>query len=129
MAALGVSADHEAIGPDDVRSRLRIGLHTELRHGATRQDLPAISSLWRDHQLDGSRLSFVTDGLEPDVVARGDSLNWVVEQAVELGMPLPRAIRLASHNAADRFGLGRWLGGLAPGALAHPAVIPRSGRL
>jgi adenine deaminase len=127
LAAHGISADHEAIGPEDVVARLRLGLHTELRHGATRQDLPAISPLWREREIDVSRLSFVTDGLEPDLVARGDCLNWVVEQAVELGMPLARAIRLASRNVAERFGLGRWLGGLAPGAMADLAVIPRSG--
>jgi adenine deaminase len=127
LAAHGVSADHESIGPEDVLGRLRLGLHTELRHGATRQDLPAVASLWREHPIDGSRLSFVTDGLEPDLAARGDSLNWVVEQAVELGLPLPKAVRMASHNVAVRFGLGRWLGGLAPGMLADLVVLPRGG--
>src|SRR5207253_1344360 len=52
---------------------------------------------------------------------------WVVEQAVGLGLPLPRAVRMASHNAAERFGLGRWLGGLGPGMLADLVVLPRSG--
>src|SRR5207247_849905 len=82
------TADHEAIDAADALARLRLGLHTELRHGATRQDLPAMVALWRDRRLDGGRLSLVTDGLEPDILARGDSLNWVVEQAVELGLPL-----------------------------------------
>src|SRR5262249_58759382 len=97
------------------------------RRGAPRTDRPAISAGWRERQVDGSRLSFVTDGLEPDVLLRGDSLNWVVEQAVELGMPLARAVRLASHNAAERYGLGQWLGGLAPGMLADLVVLPRDG--
>jgi adenine deaminase len=127
LAAHGVGADHESIGPDDVLARLRLGLHTELRHGATRQDLPAISSLWRDRRIDASRLSFVNDGLEPDLAARGDSLNWVVEQAVELGLPLPQAVRMASHNVAERYGLGRWLGGLGPGMVADLVVLPRAG--
>lgn len=127
LAALGASADHESISPDDVLARLRIGLHTELRHGATRQDLHAIAPLWRDGRLDGSRLSFVTDGLEPADLAGGDSLNWVVEQAVELGMPFPQAARLASHSVAQRYGLGRWLGGTAPGMVADLVVLPRAG--
>jgi adenine deaminase len=127
LAAHGIDADHESIAPDDVLARRRLGLHTELRHGATRQDLPAIAALWRDGGLDATGLSFVTDGLEPDEAARGDSLNRVVEQAVELGLPLPRAIRMASHNAAGRLGLGRWLGGLGPGMLADLVVLPRGG--
>src|SRR5207247_7840713 len=92
LAAAGATADHEAIDAADALARLRLGLHTELRHGATRQDLPAMVALWRDRRLDGGRLSLVTDGLEPDILARGDSLNWVVEQAVELGLPLARAV-------------------------------------
>src|SRR5215471_4752370 len=125
LAGHGIRADHESIGPEDVLARRRLGLHTELRHGATRQDLPAIAALWRDRQIDGAGLSFVTDGLEPDLAARRDSLNWVVEQAVELGLPLPRAVRMGSHNVAERFGLGRWLGGLGPGMLADLVVLPR----
>jgi adenine deaminase len=127
LAAHGIAADHESTGPDDVLVRRRLGLHTQLRHGATRQDLPAISRLWRDGGFDATGLSFVTDGLEPDLAARGDSLNWVVEQAIELGLPLPRAIRMASHSAVERFGLGRWLGALGPAMVADLVVLPRAG--
>ncbi|TMC06137.1 MAG: adenine deaminase [Chloroflexi bacterium] len=127
LAAHGIGADHESIVPEDVLARRRVGLHTELRHGATRQDLPAYASLWRDGPFDATGLSFVTDGLEPDLAARGDSLNWVVEQAVELGLPLARAVRMASHNAAEHLGLARWLGGLGPGMVADLAVLPRAG--
>ncbi|HXM57546.1 MAG TPA: adenine deaminase C-terminal domain-containing protein [Candidatus Dormibacteraeota bacterium] len=125
LAGYGIRADHESITPDDVLARRRLGLHTELRHGATRQDLPAMAPFLREGRLDGGGLSFVTDGLEPDAAARGDSLNWIVEQAVELGVPLPRAIRMASHSAAERLGLGRWLGGLGPGMLADLVVLSR----
>jgi adenine deaminase len=127
LAAHGIGADHESISPEDVLARRRLGLHAELRHGATRQDLPAIAALWRDGGFDATGFSFVTDGVEPDEAVRCDSLNSVVERAVELGLPLPRAIRMASHNAADRFGLGRWLGGLGPGMVADLVVLPRGG--
>jgi adenine deaminase len=125
LTAFGIGSDHEGIDAEEVLTRLRLGLHAMIRHGATRQDLPAIAPLWRDHELDGSRLTFVTDGLEPESALRGDSVNRLVEQAVEAGMPPARAIRMASHSAAERFGLGRWLGGLAPAMLADMVVLPR----
>lgn len=125
MAALGVGSDHESINAEDVIARLRLGFRTMLRHGATRQDLPAVAAAWRSGRLDGSRLELITDGLEPEVLSRGDSLNWVVEQAVELGLALPRAVRMASLNVAEHFGLGRWLGGLGPGMLADLVILPR----
>ncbi len=127
LAGLGVGSDHEGITAEDVLSRLRLGLTAMARHGATRQDLPAIAELWRGRNVDPGRLALVTDGLEPEALAAGNSLNWVVEQAVELGLSLPRAIRLASRNVAEHFGLGRWLGGIGPGMLADLVVLPRGG--
>jgi adenine deaminase len=127
LAASGVGSDHEGINAEDVLARLRAGLVAFARHGATRQDLPAVAGLLRDHQVDLSRVGFVCDGVEPDVLERGDSLNSIVEQAVELGVPLARAVRMASRTVADHFGLGRWLGGLGPAMLADLVVLPRNG--
>jgi adenine deaminase len=127
LAAAGVGSDHEGIDADDLLNRLRLGMHAFARHGATRQDLRASSPLWRELGVDLSRLGLVTDGLEPEGLARGDSLNWVVEQAMELGLPPARAIRVASRNVAEHFGLGRHLGGLGPGMLADICVVPRGG--
>ena len=128
IAAFGIGSDHEGISASDVLERLRAGLITLARQGATRQDLPAIAGLWRDHDsVNLCRLGLVTDGVDPDALARGDSLNAVVELAVELGLPLPRAVRMASLTIAEHFGLGRWLGGLGPSMLADLAILPPTG--
>jgi len=127
LAASGVGSDHEGIDAEEVLARLRAGLIAFARHGATRQDLPAIAPLLRDRRVDLSRLGLVSDGVEPDALARGESLNAVVERAVELGVPPARAVRMASRTVAEHFGLARWLGGLARGMLADLVVIPRGG--
>ncbi|MGI8564580.1 MAG: adenine deaminase C-terminal domain-containing protein [Candidatus Dormibacter sp.] len=127
MAASGVGSDHEGIDADDLLQRLRVGLHALARHGATRQDLPAIAHLWQRGAIDLSRLGLVTDGVEPSDLAEGRSLNIVVAKAVELGLPPVSALRLASRNVAEHFGLGRWLGGLGAGMLADVVVLPRAG--
>lgn len=127
LQALGAVADHEGIGDADLRARLRLGLWTEARHGATRQDLDEIAPLWQAGGLDLRRLTLVTDGVEPEDLLAGRSLNAVVERACELGLPLPTALRMASQGPAERFGVGPWLGGLAPGAFADVIVLPRDG--
>ncbi|MBO0685825.1 MAG: adenine deaminase, partial [Candidatus Dormibacteraeota bacterium] len=127
LGAWGVSSDHEGIDADDVLTRLRSGLIALARHGATRQDLPAMAPLFNQHQVDLSRLGLVSDGVEPEALARGESLNAIVEAAVELGVPLARAVRMASRTVAEHFGLGRWLGGLGPAMLADLVVLPRRG--
>lgn len=127
LAASGVGSDHEGVDAEDVLTRLRAGLIALARHGATRQDIQAIAGLWRDHSVDLSRMGLVTDGVEPEALARGESLNWVVERAVALGLPAARAVRMASRTVAEHFGLGRWLGGLGPAMLADLVVIGRDG--
>lgn len=128
FAAPGMTADHEAIGPDDTLARLRLGLWSEVRQGATRQDLQAIAELWKADVLgDASRLALVTDSVEADELTSGRSLNQAVDLAMASGLPLARAVRLASRNPAERLGLGRWLGGLAPGMLADLVLVPRDG--
>ena len=126
FAAAGITADHEGIDAGDALNRLRLGLYAMARHGATRQDLPAIAALWQQGLVsDFGRLAFISDGVEPGDLVAGRSLNHVVELAVASGMPIARAIRLASRNVAERFGLGRWLGGLAPGMLADLMLLPQ----
>lgn len=126
LAAFGIGSDHEGIDAGDVLARLRLGLHTLARHGATRQDLGAIAPAWRSG-IDVSRLGAVSDGVEPAEALRGDSLNLVVERAMAEGLPLARAVRMASRTNAEHFGLGRWLGGIAPAMLADLVVLPRDG--
>ena len=129
LAGWGVGDDHEGISADDVLNRLRLGLHGFARHGATRQDLPEIASLWHEHGAALGRLSLVTDGVEPPDLVAGHSLNHVVRMAVEHGLPLPTAWRMGSLSVAARFGLDRWLGGLGPAMLADLVVLPRDGDL
>lgn len=126
FAAFGITADHEGIDAADTLNRLRLGYYAMVRHGATRQDLPEIAKLWQDGKVaDFGRLALVTDGVEPGELLAGRSLNRVVELAVESGLPLARAVRLASRNVAERFGLGRWIGGLAPGMMADLMLLGR----
>lgn len=127
LAALGAASDHEGVDAADLRTRLRLGLWAEARHGATRQDLDGIAALWQEGGHDLRRLTFVTDSVEPEDLLAGRSLNSVVDRARELGLPVAAALRMASHGPAQRFGAGRWLGGLAPGAFADLIVLPREG--
>src|SRR5207237_5472396 len=80
FAAYGIAADHEGIDAADTLNRARLGFYAEVRHGATRQDLPAIARLWQDGEVhDFGRLALVSDGVEPDELGAGRSLNRAVE--------------------------------------------------
>jgi adenine deaminase len=125
IAGYGIVADHESINAADARNRARLGLYTLLRHGATRADLAEYAELWAEgaEPMDFSRMGLVTDGVDPGDLADGRALNWVVAEAVASGLPLARAIRMATLVPAERHGIGRWLGGVGPGMLADLIVI------
>jgi len=124
MAAYGITADHEGIDPADEINRMRLGTWAMGRHGATRQDLPVIAGLWRDGEMASlGRFALVTDGVDPQELAQGRSLNTVVDLAVGGGLPLVRAVRMASLSVAERFGIQRWIGALGPGMIADIAVL------
>ena len=128
LAASGVASDHEGINASDVETRLRLGFYTLARHGATRLDLDSIASVWDHPNISLSRLALATDGIEASELQAGRSLNWVVDEAVARGLPVARAVRMATHTPAERFGVGRDIGALAPGMLADVIVVPRGER-
>ena len=124
FAAYGITADHEGIDPVDELNRMRLGMWAMGRHGATRQDLPAIAGLWQDGERAAlGRFALVTDGVEPQELQAGRSLNRLVDLAVGAGMERVRAIGLASLAVAERFGIQRWIGALGPGMLADIAIL------
>lgn len=118
LIALGVDADHEAIDAEQARLRLRLGIFTLLRQGATRRDLAELAGVWRDPQISLDRVAFVTDGVGPEDLLAGHSLNAVVGDAGELGLAALTALRLATLNPARRLRLEPWIGTLDVGSLA-----------
>lgn len=122
MLASGVGSDHEPTTAEDALARLRLGMYVYLRHGVTRQDLPALARLWTEGSVPLERIAFCTDGLDPAAAVAGRSLNWVVGQAIAAGLPLVTAVRSATLVPARRFGFDPWLGALVPHALADVAV-------
>jgi adenine deaminase len=123
MLAAGAGSDHEPISAEDVLARLRLGMYVYLRHGVTRQDLPALARLWTECSVPLDRVAFCTDGVDPAHALQGRSLNWVVGQAIAGGLPLVSAVRSATLVPARRFGLDPWLGALVPHAVADVAVF------
>ncbi len=126
LAAAGVTSCHESLTADDVWERLRLGYAVMLRQGSIRRELPrlieAVQSL---SAYDLSRVMLVTDGIFPEHLLSRGNMDWVVAQAVALGLDPIRAIQMATLNPARYFRLDHLLGGVAPGRLAHLLVVER----
>ncbi len=119
----GVTSDHEAIAPDQVRDRLRVGLYTMLRHSSLRPDLPALIEAVRDEVAWSNRIMLTADGPTPAWMATHGYMNYLVRLALEGGLPPAAAYRMATLNPAMYYGIEGDVGSVAPGRRANLLIL------
>ncbi len=126
-AAAGAQSCHEAVSPQDVLARLESGLYPMLREGYIRRDLESLRPLIG--KIDLRRCTLCTDGVDPELLLTRGYFHEVVQKAVDMGIDPIEAVRMASLNPAEHFGLDHLVGGLAPGRFADILLLPELGHM
>jgi adenine deaminase len=110
---------HESITADEVISRLRLGLYASLRYSSIRPDLPELlrGLLAKDLPIAWNRLLMTTDGSPPFFLQKGFT-DFLIQLAIESGVPTIEAYRMATLNPATYYGFDQHLGGISPGRVA-----------
>ncbi|MGM8364025.1 adenine deaminase C-terminal domain-containing protein [Virgibacillus sp. W0181] len=123
LKLLGITADHEAMSGSDVIDRLRLGYQVGLRHSSIRPDLAKLLDeiVSPDFQA-YDQLTMTTDGSTPSFYEKG-MMNVCIDIAIQSGVPLEEAYRMATYNAAKHFGLHESIGSIAPGRIAHLNIL------
>jgi adenine deaminase len=120
----GLTSCHEAIGAEDVKKRLRLGLYVLCRGGSIRNDLERLMEAVRDlSAFDSSRILLTPDGLFPGEMARYGYLDHLLKQVMAYGIEPVRAYQMATINPARYFRLDQEQGALAPGRRADLLVL------
>jgi adenine deaminase len=110
-ALAGVRSDHESVGVEEAREKLRLGMHILLREGSTERNLEPLIPLINAHN--SQNCSFATDDkLAGDLVNEGH-IDHCVRKAIKLGLPPIAAFQIASINTARHYRL-RNFGAIAP---------------
>ncbi len=116
--ASGILSCHEPTNFEQVLERLRLGMWVMMREGSIRRDLSDIIPYILKHAIRRERLMFCSDGLDPADMSITGHMDHCIRQAVLYGLEPVDAISMASKNCFDYYGMGRDLGGIAPGKLA-----------
>jgi len=119
-AAGGIQSDHESVTLDEAREKLRVGLHIMLREGSASRNLLDLLPLVTQRNAD--RFIFVTDDKHPGDLLSEGHIDHMLKLAVESGVDPALAVKMASSNAAEYYGLDK-LGAIAPGYFADIAVL------
>ena len=113
--AMGISSDHECTTVKEAEEKLRLGMHIMIREGTgTKNLLDLLPLVTKENER---RCFFVTDDRHPNDILEQGHINFMIKTAMRRGLNPMTAIRMATLNTAEYFGL-RKLGAIAPGRIA-----------
>ena len=118
--AAGVQSDHECSSLAEARERIAKGQWVMIRQGTAAHNLPALIDLFDEPW--SRRCLLVTDDRHPADILQEGHIDHMIRMAVQMGKCAVSAIRMASLQAAQCFGLHR-VGAVAPGWRADLLVL------
>ncbi len=116
----GAQDDHECSNFEEAAERIRKGQWLMIRQGTSARNLEGLIGLFAEPY--NRRCLLVTDDKHPADLLQNGHIDAIIRQAVALGQSPLVAIRMASLQAAQCFGLYR-KGAVAPGYEASLLVL------
>jgi len=124
--AAGISSDHECTAAAEALEKLATGMHIMIREGTGARNLAALLPVVTERNA--RRLMWCTDDRHPHDLLEEGHIDSIVAAAIRGGVDPVTAIRMATLNPAERFGLTH-LGAVAPGRQADLVVFSDPSRL
>ena len=115
----GITSCHESTTVEEAVEKLRLGVYVMIREGFVRKELGELSKL-KDLDVDKRRIMLVSDVFDAVMLSEDGYLDSVVRRAIECGFAPIEAIKMATINVADYYGLHH-LGAIAP--LRHGDIL------
>jgi adenine deaminase len=128
-AAAGPSDCHEGTRVEDTIARVRQGMVAMLRQGSAWHDLAAQLPAITKRGIDSRHVVLCTDDRHPGTLLTDGHMNDVVRLAISEGAPPMTAIRMATLNTAEHFGVAQDVGCIAPARFADILIVSDFERL
>jgi adenine deaminase len=118
--AAGIGSDHESTTVEEAREKLLRGMYLLIREATNARNLNTLLPIITP--ANSRRICFCTDDRTPvDLLERG-SVDEMVRRAIAFGIDPIEAIRMATLNTAEWFGLSH-VGAIGPGRQADLFVF------
>jgi adenine deaminase len=118
--AAGVGSDHESVTAEEAEEKLARGLRLLIREATNARNLDALLPVVT--RGNSRRVCFCTDDRTPSHLLAEGSVDEMVRRAIGAGIDPVEAIRMATLNTAEWFGLANQ-GAIGPGRLANLVVF------
>jgi adenine deaminase len=119
----GIGSDHECITYVEALEKVSLGMWIMIREGSASKNLKALAPLARRGYR---RLMLVSDDIHAEDILSIGHMDRCLRRAVEEGIDPIEAVRMATLNPSEYFGL-RHLGGVSPGKSADLVVVNNLG--
>lgn len=117
----GISTDHECVDYNYAMEERRRGMTVLIREGSAAKNLEAIVKGIIENNSDTNGFCFCTDDKHIEDIRKEGHINFNVKKAVGLGLNVMKAIKMATIQAAQCYGL-KGLGAIAPGYQADLVI-------
>jgi adenine deaminase len=118
--AAGIGSDHECTDLSEAQEKLRLGMYILVREATNAHNLKALLPLFTPENA--RRICFCTDDRHPPDLLDQGSVDYLVRTALQAGVDLVSALRMATLNTAEWFRLND-RGGIRPGNRADLIVF------
>jgi adenine deaminase len=115
-----VGSDHESVGAAEAQEKLSRGLYLLIREATNARNLDALLPVITPSN--SRRICFCTDDRTPSHLLADGSVDEMVRRAISAGIEPIEAIRMATLNTSEWFGLTRH-GAIAPGRVANLIIF------
>ncbi|MFT9495175.1 adenine deaminase [Anaerosolibacter sp.] len=116
----GTKTEHECSTLEEMLDRLRLGMYVQIREGSAARNLEELIRGVTKENL--RRCLFCTDDRHPEDILVHGHIDNNIRTAIKNGFHPISAIRLATLNAAECYGL-KGMGAIAPGYKADLIVV------
>lgn len=118
--ASGIGSEHECTTVAEAREKLARGLYILIREATNAHNLHALLPMIDEYN--SRRLCFCTDDRIPSDLIDQGTIDYMVREAIRYGVPPVTALRMATLNTTEWFGLHD-RGAIAPGRRADLIIF------